>query len=165
MDAPRYPPPAVMMQSFADAVYRVHGDGEVIALRIGQPNPAMAALMARHGVSHGGLVTGENPFGQQKPDAENAAANEALRAAIDGLGLVRVASDGGSEDGAWNEPGFLVLGGGDDTLDRLSRQFRQAAWVRITADGTAHLAGCHYPLASSGEVPCWPADVVPGPRD
>ena len=163
MDAPRYPPPAAMMQSFADAVYRVHGDGEVISLRIGQPNPAMAALMARHGARHGGLVTGENPFGQEKPPAENAAANEALRAAIDDLGLVRVTSDGGSEDGTWNEPGFLVLGGDDAILDQLSRRFRQAAWVRIDADGTAHLAACHYPLASSGEEPCWPAGVVPGP--
>lgn len=163
MDAPRYPPPAAMMQSFADAVYRVLGDGEVICLHIGQPNPAMAALMARHGASHGGLVTGENPFGQQKPDAENAAANEALRSAIDELGLVRVSSDGGSEDGTWNEPGFLVLGGDDGMLDQLSRRFRQAAWVRITADGTAHLAACHYPLAGSGETPCWPPGLVPDP--
>ena len=163
MDAPRYPPPAVMMQSFADAVYRVHGDGEVIPLRIGQATPAMAALMARHGARHGGLVTGENPFGQQQSDAENAAANGALRAAIDELGLVRVASDGGSEDGSWNEPGFLVLGGDDAVLDQLARRFRQAAWVRITADGTAQLAACRYPLVASGEEPCWPADIVPGP--
>ena len=112
------------MESFADAVYRVHGDGGVIPLRIGQPSPAMAALMARHGARHGGLVTGENPFGQQQSDAENAAANEALRAAIDELGLVRVASDGGSEDGSWNEPGFLVLGGDDAVLDQLARRFR-----------------------------------------
>ncbi len=151
-----------MMQSFADAVYRVHGDGEVISLRIGQPNPAMAALMARHGASHGGLVTGENPFGQEKPPAENAAANEALRAAIDSLGLMRVASDGGSEDGSWNEPGFLVLGGDDDILDQLSRRFRQAAWVRIGADGSAGLVACRYPLAGSGEDPCWPPGIVPG---
>jgi hypothetical protein len=163
MDAPRYPPPAAMMESFADAVYRVHGDGEVISLRIGQANPAMAALMARQGARHGGLVTGENPFGQQQPDEENAAANEALRAAIDALGLVRVASDGGSEDGAWNEPGFLVLGGDDTVLDELARRFRQAAWVRITEDGTAHLAACHYPLASSAEEPCWPAGIGSSP--
>ncbi|GAB2664678.1 DUF3293 domain-containing protein [Arenimonas aestuarii] len=163
MDAPRFPPPASMMQGFADAVYRVHGDGEVISLRIGQANPAMAALMARHGARHGGLVTGENPFGQQQSAQRNAAANDALRAAIDAIGLVRVASDGGSEDGAWNEPGFLVLGGDDGVLDRLSRRFRQAAWVRISADGTAQLAACRYPLASSGETPCWPSELVPGP--
>ncbi|HEY9143225.1 MAG TPA: DUF3293 domain-containing protein [Arenimonas sp.] len=163
MDMPRYPPPAAMMKSFADAVYRVHGDGGVIPLRIGQASPAMAALMARHGARHGGLVTGENPFGQEQSPELNVAANQALRAAIDHLGLVRVASDGGSEDDSWNEPGFLVLGGDDAALDQLARRFRQAAWVRITADGTAHLAACHYPLASSGEEPCWPPGIVPGP--
>src|SRR5690606_13769005 len=108
-------------------------------------------------------VTGENPFGQQQSHAENAAANEALRAAIDALGLVRVGSDGGSEDGSWNEPGFLVLGGDDAILEQLSRRFRQAAWVHITAEGTAQLAACHYPLSGSGEEPCWPPGIVPGP--
>ena len=152
-----------MMQAFADAVYRVHGDGDAISLRIGQPSPAMAALMARHGARHGGLVTGENPFGQEQTPEQNAAANDALRAAIDALGLVRVASDGGSEDGAWNEPGFLVLGGDDHLLDQLARRFRQAAWVRIGADGTAELAACRYPLPGSGEEPCWPPGVIPGP--
>ena len=148
-----------MMQAFADAVYRVHGDGDVISLRIGQPSPAMAALMARHG----GLVTGENPFGQEQTPGQNAAANDALRAAIDALGLVRVASDGGSEDGSWNEPGFLVLGGDDAVLDQLARRFRQAAWVRIDAEGRSSLAACDYPLAGSGELPCWPPGVIPGP--
>ncbi len=150
-----------MMQAFAEAVYRVHADGEVIALRIGEPNPAMTALMAKHGARHGGLVTGENPFGQEQSSARNAAANEALRAAIDELGLVRVASDGGSEDGSWNEPGFLVLGGDDAVLDHLARQFRQAAWVRIDGEGRPGLAGCDYPLAGSGEQPCWPEGVIP----
>ena len=71
-----------MMQSFADAVYRVHGDGEVTPLRIGQASPAMAALMARHGARHGGLVTGENPFGQLL------LLEERLRAARPGVGIV-----------------------------------------------------------------------------
>ncbi|MDY0022132.1 DUF3293 domain-containing protein [Arenimonas caeni] len=158
-----YPPPPAMMASFADAVYRVYDQGRRIDLRIGQPNPDMAALLARFSASHGGLVTGENPFGQQQSAEANAAANAELAAAIDALGLPRLPSDGGSEDGAWNEPGFLVVGGEGQPVDALARRFRQAAWVRIEADGSAHLAGCEYPLASSGLEPCWPPQVFPGP--
>lgn len=162
MDPSRtYPPPAAMMQSFADAVYRVYDGDLAIPLHIGQANPAMATLLARHGARHGGLVTGENPFGQEQSPEENAGANQALRDAIEALGLARVASDGGSEDGSWNEPGFLVIGGGDAVMDSLARRFRQAAWVRIDADGTPTLAPCRYPLAGTGEPSCWPAGLFP----
>ena len=157
-----YPPPESMMAGFADAVYRVYDGDRRIELRIGEANPAMAAVLARFGATHGGLVTGENPFGQQQTAEANAAANAELAAAIDALGLPRLASDGGSEDGAWNEPGFLVIGGDGQPVDALARRFRQAAWVRIDADGRAHLAGCDYPLASSGLAPCWPPQVLPG---
>lgn len=156
-----YPPPAAMMAGFADAVYRVYDGDQQIALHIGQANPAMAALLARFGATHGGLVTGENPFGQLQSPQANAAANAELAAAIDALGLPRLPSDGGSEDGAWNEPGFLVVGGDGAPVDALARRFRQAAWVRIDAEGRAHLAGCDYPLASSGRQPCWPEGFVP----
>lgn len=151
------------MAGFADAVYRVYDDGRRIELRIGEANPAMAAVLARFGATHGGLVTGENPFGQQQSPEANAAANAELAAAIDALGLPRLPSDGGSEDGSWNEPGFLVIGGEGAPVDALARRFRQAAWVRIAADGSAHLAGCAYPLASSGVEPCWPPHVLPDP--
>lgn len=150
------PPPAAMMAAFADAVYRVYDGDSKIELRIGQANPAMAALLARHGVAQGGLVTGENPFGQPQSDEANAAANAALAAAIDSLGLVRLPSDGGSEDNSWNEPGFLVLGGEGDPVDMLARAYRQAAWVRIDEQGRAHLAPCHYWRAGEGPEPCWP---------
>lgn len=150
-----------MMAAFADAVYRVYDQGRRIDLHLGQPNPAMAAVLARHGATHGGLVTGENPFGQAQSAEENAAANTALAQAIDALGLARLPSDGGSEDGSWNEPGFLVIGGEGEPVDALARRFRQAAWVRIEADGSAHLAACDYPLASSGITPCWPSHIAP----
>ncbi|KFL37246.1 DUF3293 domain-containing protein [Arenimonas donghaensis] len=156
-----YPPPAAMMQAFADAVYRVYDGDRAIPLYIGRANPALAALLARHGASHGGLVTGENPFGQVQSPEENATANQALREAIDAHGLARVDSDGGSEDGGWNEPGFMVIGGGDAVMDSLARRFRQAAWVRIDADGIPTLAPCRYPLAGEGDPPCWPAGILP----
>lgn len=154
-----------MMAAFADAVYRVYDQGQRIDLQLGQPNPAMAAVLARHGATHGGLVTGENPFGQTQSAQENAAANAALAEAIDALGLPRLPSDGGSEDGSWNEPGFLVIGGEGQPVDALARRFRQAAWVRIEADGSAHLAACAYPLASSGLTPCWPPHVLADDAD
>lgn len=151
-----------MMAAFADAVYRVYDNGQRIDLHLGQANAAMAAVLARHGATHGGLVTGENPFGQARSAEENATANAELAQAIDALGLPRLPSDGGSEDGSWNEPGFLVIGGEGRPVDTLARRFRQAAWVRIEADGSAHLAACEYPLASSGITPCWPPGVAPG---
>jgi hypothetical protein len=153
------PPPAAMMAAFTDAVYRVYDGGERIDLRIGQANPAMAALLARHGVAHAGLVTGENPFAQVQSPEANAAANAALAAAIDALGLVRLPSDGSSEDGSWNEPGFLVLGGEGEPVDMLARAYRQAAWVRIDEQGRPHLAPCCYPRAGEGPEPCWPTGL------
>ena len=155
-----HPPPAAMMAAFADAVYRVHDAGRPIRVRIGVASPALAALLARQGVRHGGLVTGENPFGQLRSPEENAAANAELAAAIDALGLARLDSDGGSEDGRWNEPGFLVLGGEGEPVAALARRFRQAAWVRIDADGRASLAPCAYPRAGEGPGLCWPAGLA-----
>ncbi|MBW8311731.1 MAG: DUF3293 domain-containing protein [Rhizobium sp.] len=159
MTDPRLPPPAAMMAAFADAVYGVYDGDSKIELRIGQANPAMAELLARHGVAHAGLVTGENPFGRKQSDEANATANAALAVAIDVLGLARLPSDGGSEDGSWNEPGFLVLGGDGDPVDMLARAYRQAAWVRIDEQGRPHLAPCSYPRAGEGPEPCWPAGL------
>lgn len=151
------------MEAFAEAIYRVNDDGHWIPMRIGVAVPALAALLARQGVTEGGLVTGENPFGQEQSPAENRHANAALAVAIDALGLSRLDSDGGSEDRSWNEPGFLVLGATPAQMDQLSRQFRQAAWVHIDARGLPSLAGCRYPLHESGASPCWPPGVVPDP--
>lgn len=161
MDAPRLPPTDAMMASFRAAVYGVFDGDRRIALRIDEPNPAMAALLARHGVDRGGLVTGWNPFAQELTRAENDAANAALRERIEARGLAWLPADGGDEKGSWNEPGFLVLGADDATMEALSREFRQAAWVRIDARGLATLGVCRYPKASSGESPCWPASVYP----
>lgn len=158
-------PPAAMMDGFADAVYRVYDGGQAIELRIGEPSPAMAALLQRFGATHAGLVTGENPFGQRQSIEANAAANAALAAAIDARGLVRLPSDGGSEDGSWNEPGFLVLGGDGEPVADLARGCRQAAWVRIDAAGTPHLVPCAYPRAGTAAGPCWPESVFPASTD
>ncbi len=79
-----------MMAAFADAVYRVYDGDSKIDLRIGQANPAMAALLARHGVAHGGLVTGENPFGQKQSDEANAAAFVAHHAGLQRSNRLRI---------------------------------------------------------------------------
>lgn len=149
-----------MMASFADAVYRVHDGPTCIELRIGETSAAMAALLTRHGARHAGLVTGENPFGQVQSDQANAAANAALATAIDALGLPRLPADGGSEDGSWHEPGFLVIGGEGEPVAALALRFRQAAWVRIAADGRVALAACRYPRAGEGPGPCWPPGTL-----
>lgn len=150
------PPPDTMMAAFAEAIYRVHDGTDTLRLHIGVPNADLAALLKRHGVTHGGLVTGENPFGQKQSPETNHAANTALATAIDRLGLARLPSDGGDEAGSWNEPGFLVLGGEDEPVAGLAQAFRQAAWVRIDSDGTPQLAACRYPPAGGGPGPCWP---------
>lgn len=161
MDAPRLPPTDAMMASFRAAVYWVFDGDQRITLRIDQANPAMAALLARRGVDRGGLVTGWNPFAQSLTRAENDAANARLRARIEARGLAWLPADGGAENGSWSEPGFLVLGADDAVMEALSREFRQAAWVRIDRAGLPTLGVCCYPKASSGESPCWPPSVYP----
>lgn len=51
-----------------------------------------------------------------------------------------------------------------DFLAHLAARDRRAAWVRLDAEGGVALAGCDYPLADSGETPCWPPQVWPAPR-
>ena len=118
--------------AYRAARYRVQDGDDTIEIRIGKANLEADALLVRHGVAEGVLITAWNPASRKQSAERNAEAGRALQEELDRRGLARLAYVSCAPDGTWEEHGFLVLGMGADGLD-LARDFGQAAIVQLRA--------------------------------
>ncbi len=78
------------------------------------------------------VVTAHNPAGMRRPDAHNAAANEALKRHLIALGVEFLPADGMSPDGSWVEAGFAVGGLSRPRARALAAAFDQDAFFELT---------------------------------
>jgi hypothetical protein len=112
--------------------YLVHHAGRTLDARIGEPSPALDALLAAENATVGVFITAANPRSEQRSQAENEAANRALAAELQQAGFRWLAHEGVAVDGDWRENGFFVLGlQGEDALGWAER-FGQYAVVEAT---------------------------------
>lgn len=126
--------PRGLVQAYREARYEVLADPP-IDLFIDQHSDALAALMARIGVSTAAMITAWNPLSELTADEVNRAAQTALIAALDAGGWAHLAAFGHDPDGAWpGEESRLVLGIPDEPLFALGRRFGQNAVIRVRAD-------------------------------
>jgi hypothetical protein len=101
-------PPAVD-EAYHDTDYIARdGDGEAVA-QAGRLNPALDALLDRHGARQGVFITAWNPRSERCDHGRNDAANARLAAMLDAGGLRHLPHTGRARDGGWEEQGFLVL--------------------------------------------------------
>lgn len=120
-------------RAYRAARYRVQDGDETVEIRIGKPNLDADALLVRHGVAEGVLVTAWNPGSANRSVADNEEAGRALQAELDRRGLAHLPHASSAPDGGWREPGFLVLGmAAEDGLE-LACDFGQAAIVHLQA--------------------------------
>jgi hypothetical protein len=111
------------------------GDRE-IACVVGAAEPAMAALLARHGAAGGVFITAWNPRSEPLGRAENEAAHRRLAAEIAALGLPALPHRGFGADPAWEpEEGLLVLGLPRDEALALAEAHGQNAIAVVDAAG------------------------------
>ncbi|CDY79180.1 hypothetical protein BGLT_01874 [Caballeronia glathei] len=137
------------LAAYRAARYRVFTDPPV-DMRIGETSPAIARLLARHGVETAVFVTAFNPFSHPSSDADNAARQQALAVRLEGLSLATIPGAGLDPLGAWpGEASLLALGADSDVATQLMVEFEQNAVVFVDREGRPELL-FHPSLADKG---------------
>lgn len=125
-----------LLDAYHTTRYVAYDGDRAIACLVGTPQPAMAALLARHGAAGGVFITAWNPRSEPLPRAANAAAQRRLAAEIAARGLVALPHRGFGADPAWEpEEGLLVLGLGEADALALAEAHGQNAIALADATG------------------------------
>lgn len=115
-----------LLEAYRAAEYAV--DDPHVVIRIGEPNPALDALLA--GAGRAAFLTAANPGSERRSDEENRCSLIALREALDAAGWRALEGEGRDPKGAWRaERSFLVLGISHDQALELARRFGQNGFV------------------------------------
>lgn len=100
-----------LLAAYRATRYTVLLPGGELAVRIGEPSPAMDALLTAERAASATFVTACNPMSRPAPDGVNAAARRRLEAELAAAGHRWLPQEGRADAGDWPpEPGCLVLG-------------------------------------------------------
>jgi len=127
-----------LLDAYLTTRYVAYDGAVAVECRVGQPAPAMDALLARHGAAGGVFITAWNPLSVAQPLPVNQAAHRLLAAAIGGRGLGALPHRGFGADPAWEpEEGLFVLDLAIATALALAVEFGQNAIAAIGRGQTA----------------------------
>ena len=99
-----------LLDAYLTTRYVAYDGAVAVECRIGEPAPALDALLDRHGAAGGIFVTAWNPRSEAQPAATNAAAHRRLAAEVGRRGLSFLPHRGFGADPAWEpEEGLFVL--------------------------------------------------------
>jgi hypothetical protein len=125
---PAGPDPIV---AYLAAEYAVFAEPELV-LRIGEPSPALDALLEAEGAATAAYVTAANPHGRLAGTTENVLASTALLEAQREAGYACYAGEGRDPQGEWPaEPSVLVVGITRAEAEVLGRSYDQVAIVFV----------------------------------
>jgi hypothetical protein len=129
------------LQSLYRATSYVFSDGtDEIAVRIGQPAPALDIVLARYCAAGAAFITAWNPGSWPRSQAENEAAMARLQATVNALGLTALPHRGVPDDAGWPpEEGLLILDLGSNAAVAVAEAFGQNAIVHVARGGAAEL--------------------------
>jgi hypothetical protein len=131
--------PRETIAAYLAAEYRFWGDRPLV-LRIGQASGDLAAVYRDRGAASGAVITAWNPRGVLRAPSDNHAAQAALIARLDALGLAHDPGHGADPAGAWSpEDSRLVLGVDRGAAAALGRDFGQNAIVWADHDAAPNL--------------------------
>ena len=123
--------PEELKQAYENADYAVFFEPELV-LRIGEPSERLDRLMLAAEVATAAFITACNPRSEQRADAENRAAAEALEGLVTAAGYPRHRGEGRDPDGLHPpEPSLLILGILRANAEALGRLFGQNAIVFV----------------------------------
>ena len=118
-----------LIAAYRKAHYVVHGRPEIV-LRIGEPNLDLDALLEADGAATAAYVTASNQRGEQRSEAENALAFNALKSFLQKKPYRCRPGEGRDPKGRWPaEPSMLVIGIARAQAEALGRRFGQNAIV------------------------------------
>ena len=126
---------------YRETTYRVEAPGRSLAIRLGEPAPALDSLLAAVGLTSWAFVSAANPHSRPASRADNERAHAALLAHVreggwpvfEGLGLP-------AAPGWAPERSLLVVGIAHRDALRLGREFGQNAILLGVAGAPAELA-------------------------
>jgi hypothetical protein len=124
---------AELERAFRATAYAADG----IRLRVGALHPALDARLAALGLNEYAYLTAWNPGARERPEPENRAAQERLRARLARFAVLEGAAEG--DDGSWSEPSFLALGIARGEAITIAGEFGQAAIVMGRRGGVPEL--------------------------
>lgn len=120
-----------LIVAYLGADYVVFAEPE-LALRIGEPNPALDALLEAEGAETAAYVTAANAHGRLAGTTENVLATTALLEAQRAAGYACFAGEGRDPQGEWPaEPSVLVVGIARAEAEVLGRSYDQNAIVFV----------------------------------
>ncbi len=127
---------ARLEQAYRATTYRVNAPSGDIDLRLGEPSPALAALLSEAGVVHWAIVTAWNPASRLRDTAANEAARARLHEWLSGKGYCWLPGANCANAGDWPpEVSCVVLGMPEAAALQCGSEFGQIAVV--TGDGEA----------------------------
>ena len=99
-----------LLDAYLTTRYVAYDGAVAIECRVGEPAPALDALLDRHGAASGIFITAWNPRSEAQPAATNASAHRRRAAEIGRRGLRALPHRGFGADPAWEpEEGLFVL--------------------------------------------------------
>lgn len=113
-------------------------DRRLLTLRVGRiPPTALSDWIEPAALAV--FLSASNPHSRPLSAARNAARHAALRDELEDRGCRLLQGMGRSEDGAWREPGLLIVGLNLTVIDGLARRFGQNAALRLQRGASARL--------------------------
>ena len=121
--------PPELVQAFIETEYFVHAD-PAFKMRIGQPCPELARLMAEQNTTCTAFITAWNPFSQQLSPKENEQRQQELKAQLKTRGLRFIDGIGQHPSNEWpGEASVLILNLNLESAKVLAAQYEQHAFV------------------------------------
>lgn len=135
---------ALLLAAYSRTTYTAElGDGETLALRIGESNHRLDRLLEAHGTDCWAYVSACNPQSVAQSMDMNAELHRQLVACVDRRGFSWYAGKGEPDEPGWlPEASVLILGIDAQDALVLGRRFQQAAIVCGALGGSARLVWC-----------------------
>lgn len=128
--------------AYLGADYVFEAEGQPYTLRVGEKNPHVRDLLAKHGVQGAAFVTACNPASLLLGDVHNKLAMRALKRDLRGSDRPKAMYEGAGHGlaGIWpSEPSLMLLGVDRLQAEKLGRRYGQYAIVWVDETGTPAL--------------------------
>lgn len=130
---------AELTQAFTETDYIVHHEPP-FTMNIGQPCPALKALMDEHNALCAAFITAWNPFSQQLSRQQNEARQQEMKDIIKKCGLAFIDGIGQHPCNGWpGEPSVLILNINREAAKALAGHYEQLAFVWVDMAGVPEL--------------------------
>lgn len=122
-----------LLRAYRETRYTVIVGLGTLAFRIGEPAPALDAVLSQRGAWTAGFITAWNPLSESRRISDNKAAQRRLQRSLHDLGLAvfEGAGQDANEPPIWREPSLLAIGMRIEQLIGLATLYQQHASVWI----------------------------------